>query len=271
MISRRTLLSMPATFVAAQSILEIPPAAPGVRIAYGADEFQFGELYLPDGRGPHAVAIVIHGGYWRARYDLRHIGHFCVGLTKAGIAAWSLEYRRLGNAGGGFPGTLEDVRRGAVHLEEIARERSLDMKRVVATGHSAGGHLVLWLAKQKAPPLRGVVPLAPVSDLRRAWELKLSSNVTEDFLGGSPDKVPERYRAASPMEMLPLGLKQRVFHGDRDDVVPPAMSRTYAAAARKSGDDCTLTEPEGVGHFELIDPRTAAWGQVRSAIEKLVE
>jgi acetyl esterase/lipase len=270
MITRRMLLGVPAC-VAAQGILDLPPAPPGVRIAYGADEFQFGELYLPEGRGPHPVAIVIHGGYWRARYDLRHIGHFCVGLTKAGIAAWSLEYRRLGNAGGGFPGTLEDVRQGAAHLYRIARERSLDMKRVVATGHSAGGHLVLWLAKQKTAPLRGVVPLAPVSDLRRAWELKLSSNVTEDFLGGSPEKVPERYRAASPMEMLPLGLKQRLFHGDRDEVVPPAMSRAYVAAARKSGDDCTLTELEGAGHFELIDPRTAAWGEVRSAIEKLVE
>ena len=92
-----------------------------------------------------------------------------------------------------------------------------------------------------------------------------------DFLGGSPEKVPERYRAASPVELVPLGVRQRVFHGDRDDVVPPAMSRAYVAAARKSGDDCTLTEPEGVGHFELIDPRTAVWGQVRGAIERLLE
>ena len=252
------------------SDLEIPPPATGVHIAYGANEFQFGELYLPEGRGPHRVAIVIHGGYWRAQYDLRQIGHFCLGLAKAGIAAWCLEYRRIGNEGGGFPGTLEDVRRGASLLEEIAQEHSLDTKRVLATGHSAGGHLALWLAKQGAVPLKGVVPLAPVADLRRAWELKLSSNVTEDFLGGSPEKVPERYRAASPVELVPLGVRQRVFHGDRDDVVPPAMSRAYVAAARKSGDDCTLTEPEGVGHFELIDPRTAVWGQVRRAIEKLL-
>jgi acetyl esterase/lipase len=270
-IPRRTLLSMPAAFAAAQSILEIPAAPAGLHIAYGANEFQFGELYLPERGGPHPVAIVIHGGYWRARYDLRHIGHFCVGLSKSGIAAWSLEYRRLGNEGGGFPGTFDDVRAGAAHLTRIAKEWRLDAGRTVAMGHSAGGHLALWLAKQRAVPLRGVVPLAPVSDLRRAWELKLSNNVTEDFLGGSPEKVPERYRAASPIEMLPLGFKQRVFHGDRDDVVPLSMSRSYLAAARKSGDDCTLTEPEGAGHFELIDPRTAAWRQVRSAIEKLVE
>ena len=210
--------------LAAQSILEIPPAAPGVPIAYGSGEFQFGELSMPEGKGPHPVAIVIHGGYWRARYDLRHIGHFCVALAKSGIAAWSLEYRRLGNEGGGFPGTFDDVRAGAAHLRKIAEEHSLDMKRVSATGHSAGGHLALWLAKQRVVPLRGVVPLAPVGDLRRAWELKLSGNVVDEFLGGSPDKVPERYRAASPIEMLPLGVKQRVIHGDRDDVVPPPIA-----------------------------------------------
>lgn len=269
MISRRVFFGLPAA-LAAQSILEIPAAPPGLHVAYGQDEFQFGELYAPEGKGPHAVAIVIHGGYWRARYDLRHVGHFCAALAKSGIAAWSLEYRRLGNAGGGFPGTFDDVRAGAMHLEKIAKERSWDMKRVVATGHSAGGHLVLWLAKQGALPLKGVVPLAPVSDLRGAWELKLSSNVVEEFLGGSPSAAPERYRAASPMEMAPLGVRQRVIHGDRDDVVPVAMSRAYVAAARARGDDATLTEPEGAGHFELIDPRTEAWGLVRDTIERLL-
>ena len=252
--------------LAAQSILEIPAAPPGLHIAYGGGAFQFGELYLPEGKGPHPVAIVIHGGYWRARYDLRHIGHFCAALAQEGVAAWSLEYRRIGNPGGGFPGTFDDVRAGAAHLEKIAKERALDLRRVIATGHSAGGHLALWLAKQGVAPMRGVVPLAPVADLRKAWDLKLSSNVVEDFLGGSPSEVPERYRASSPMEMIPLKAKQRVIHGDRDDVVPISMTRGYVKAARMSGDDATLTEPRGAGHFELIDPRTAAWDQVRDTI-----
>ena len=181
-----------------------------------------------------------------------------------------MEYRRLGNEGGGFPGTFDDVRAGASYLGRIAKEWKLDAGRMVATGHSAGGQVVLWLAKQRAMPLKGVVPLAPVADLRRAWELKLSGNVVADLLGGSPAEVPERYRAASPMEMVPLGVKQRVIHGDRDDVVPLSISREYVAAARKSGDDATLTEPTGAGHFELIDPRAAAWGQVRDTIEKLL-
>lgn len=270
MISRRLFLGTSAAGVA-QRILEIPPAAPGMHLAYGSGEFQFGELYLPSGKGPHPVAIVIHGGYWRAAYDLRHIGHFCAALAKSGIAAWSLEYRRIGNEGGGFPGTFDDVLSGARHLEKVAGEYALDLRRVAATGHSAGGHLVLWLAKQKAVALRGVVPLAPVSDLKKAWEWKLSNNATEQLLGGSPGSVPERYKNCSPMEMLPLGTKQRLIHGDRDDVVPPSMSRSYVAAARRSGDDCVLIEPAGAGHFELIDPQSSAWPVVREAIGKLVE
>jgi quercetin dioxygenase-like cupin family protein/pimeloyl-ACP methyl ester carboxylesterase len=255
------VLDWPVGLVA-QSILDIPAAQPGVHIAYGAINFSSANCICP-----HPLAIVVHGGYWRARYDLRHIGHFCVALAKAEIATWSLEYRRLGNAGGGFPGPLEDVPAGAVDLQRIAAERNLDLRRVVGTGHSAGGQLVLWLAKQQTVALRGVVPLAPVADLRRAWELRLSSDLVAEFLGGSPGRV-DRYWAASPIEMVPLGVKQRVIHGDRDDVVPLSISREYVMAARKSGDEATLTEVEGTGHFELIDPRTAAWGRVRDTIEK---
>src|SRR5436309_894025 len=157
---------------AAQSILELRPPPPGDRIAYGPGEFQFGELRVPEGAGPHPVVIVIHGGYWRAAYGLDHIGHFCTALTKAGLATWSLEYRRVGNPGGGWPGTFDDIKNGASRLAQIATVRKLDLSRIIATGHSAGGHLVLWLAGQSAVKLRGVVPLAPVADLRRAYELQ---------------------------------------------------------------------------------------------------
>jgi acetyl esterase/lipase len=255
----------------AQSILDLPPPPAGEHIAYGPGEFQFGELRVPSGPGPHPVAIVIHGGYWRAAYDLKHIGHLCEALTRAGMAAWSLEYRRLGNPGGGWPGTFDDVKAGAAHLTTIARAKGIDLNRVIAMGHSAGGQLALWLGRQNALALRGVVALAPVADLRRAWELKLSNNVVEELLGGSPDEVPERYRSASPMEMLPLGVRQRIMHGDRDNVVPVSISRGYVAAARKAGDDATLTEPPGAGHFELIDPKSQAWGAVRERALALVK
>jgi acetyl esterase/lipase len=257
--------------LSAQSILDLPPPPPGERIAYGPGEFQFGELRVPSGAGPHPVAIVIHGGYWRAAYDLKHIGHLCQALTQAGMATWSLEYRRLGNPGGGWPGTFDDVKAGAGHVVKIAKAKAIDLSRAIAMGHSAGGQLALWLCKQNAIALRGVVALAPVADLRRAWELKLSGNVVDELLGGSPDKVPERYRAASPIEMVPLGVRQRVIHGAADDVVPVSISRGYSAAARKAGDDATLTEPPGAGHFELIDPRSQAWGAVREKALALVK
>jgi acetyl esterase/lipase len=267
MPTRRMFLTVPLT-LAAQSILDLPPAPAGERIAYGADQFQFGELRVPSGSGPHPVAIVIHGGYWRAAYDLAHLGHFCEALKREGIATWSLEYRRLGNRGGGFPGTFDDVAAGAAHLKKIAAAHNLDLDRVVATGHSAGGQLALWLAKQRVVDLKRVIPLAPVADLRRAFELHLSDSVVADLLGGSPAKVPDRYRSTSPIELVPLGVEQRVIHGVRDDIVPISISRDYAAAARSHGDDATLTEIPGAGHFELIDPRSSAWDVVKKAVAR---
>lgn len=274
MPTRRMFLSMPLAApvtLAAQSILDFAPPPAGARIAYGADQFQFGELRVPGGTGPHPVAIVVHGGYWRARYDLKHIGHLCQELAREGIATWSLEYRRIGNRGGGWPGTLDDVRDGGAFLQKMTRRGELDLQRIAAIGHSAGGQLVLWLAKQNAIALRGVVPLAPVADLRRAWELKLSDTVVADFLGGSPSKVPDRYRSASPVEMVPLGVKQRLIHGVNDEVVPLEISRTYTAAAKHAGDDAKLIEIPGAGHFDLIDPRSSAWPVVRKTVLDLLK
>jgi len=252
------------------SMQDVPPAPPATQIAYSRGEFQVGDLRVPSGRGPHPVAIVIHGGYWRARYDLKEVEHLCEAVTRQGLATWSLEYRRIGNPGGGWPGTFDDVRTGAAHLEKIATERSLDLKRVVAMGHSAGGHLVLWLAKQNAIALRGIVALAPVADLRRAWELKLSDTVVADLLGGSPQDLSDRYQSASPIELVPLGVAQRVLHGTNDDVVPLEISRRYVAAAKESGDDSKLIEVAGAGHFELIDPQSSAWPVVKEAVLELI-
>ena len=255
---------------ASQNILELAPPPPGDKIAYGTGEFQFGELRIPESAGPHPVVIVIHGGYWRAAYGLDHIGHFCTALTKTGLATWSLEYRRVGNPGGGWPGTFDDIRNGAKHLGQMAAARKLDLKRVIATGHSAGGHLVLWLAGQSAVELRGVVPLAPVADLRRPYEMQLGSGAVAALLGGSPKERPERYQAASPADLLPLKVRQRIVHGVDDNIVPISISREYVVGARAKGDDATLRELAGMGHFEPIDPRSAAWPIVRGAAQELI-
>jgi acetyl esterase/lipase len=251
-------------------ILDLAPPPADARIAYGAAPQQFGDLRVPKGAGPHPVVIVIHGGFWRAAYSLDHIGHLCAALTRAGFATWSLEYRRIGDPGGGWPGTGEDVVSGAVYLRKLAERYPLDLSRVVVAGHSAGGHLALWLAAQHKISLRGVVSLAGVADLRRAWELGLSDGVVGELLGGSPEQVPERYKQASPIELVPLGVPQRSLHGTRDDTVPIEIGWRYQKAAAAAGDDARLIELPGAGHFELIDPRSREWAAVERAIRELL-
>jgi len=256
----------------AQSILQLPMPTGGERIPYGSDPLQFGELRLPEGNGPFPVAIVIHGGFWRAAYNLDHISHLCVDLNKAGVATWSLEYRRIGNAGGGWPGTFDDVAAGVNHLRAIAAKHKLDIERVVIMGHSAGGHLALWMGAQKNTiPLRGIVSLAGVADLQKAFDLKLSNNVVADLLGGTPTSVPDRYRLGSPSALLPLRVKQRLIHGTLDANVPFDISKDYVASAKSRGDDAELITLDGARHFELIDPRTREFETVRKTTLDLLK
>lgn len=263
-MTRRTLVgaAVIAPFAMSQDILQIPPPKADARIPYGRDMYQFGDLRLPAGAGPHPLVIFIHGGFWRSAYDLTHAGHICAALTRAGAITWSIEYRRIGNAGGGWPGTFEDVLHGAEHVRTLRAKYPIDLERAVAAGHSAGGHLALWLAAQRAVDLRGVVPLAAVSDLRRAWTQQLSGGVVAQLLGGTPDRVSSRYAAASPIELLPISVPQRVVHGTNDDIVPYEMSERFAKASHNA----KLVPLKGAGHFELIDPRAKEWPAVQKNI-----
>jgi acetyl esterase/lipase len=261
-----------------EEILDRPATPADARIAYGDDPYQFGELRLPTGDGPHPVVVYVHGGYWRARYDLTHAGHACAALTARGLATWNLEYRRLGNVGGGWPGTFLDVAAGADFVRELATRYPLDLARVVVVGHSAGGQLACWLAARPRLPttsllytpnpqaVRAAVALAGVLDLARAWELRLSANVTEELLGGAPREVPERYASSSPLALLPLGVPQTLLHGTADDSVPYELSQRYAAEAKRLGDDVTLLTLPGTGHFEVIAPTSAEWPTVARAV-----
>ena len=263
-----------------RDILEIPAPPADARLAYGPDPLHFGDLRLPSGPGPHPVAVVIHGGFWRARYDLEHIGHLCAALTVAGLATWNVEYRRIGNSGGGYPGTFLDLGQAVDYLRELAPAHGLDLGRVVAVGHSAGGHLALWAAgRPRVPPgdllwctsplpLRGAVALAGVVDLRRAWELRLSDNVVETFIGGPPDRYPERYRAGSPIELVPLGVPHALVHGTADENVPYEISERYQAAATAAGDDARLVALPEADHFVVIDPRAREWPEIEAAIAR---
>ena len=249
-------------------ILQLSPPPANARLAYGSNPLQFGDLRLPRGEGRHPVAVVIHGGFWRAAYNLDHIGHLCAALTAVGLATWNLEYRRMGNIGGGWPGSFEDTLRGADHVSALAEKYPLDAKRTITVGHSAGGHLALLLAAQQR--VRGVVSLAGIADLRRAWELGLSNNAVASFLGGSPQEVPDHYKQASPLERLPLGVPQRLVHGMKDDVVPLEISENYVRAAKAAGDDANLVTLVGSGHLELIDPRSGEWPVIQQTVLSLL-
>jgi acetyl esterase/lipase len=259
---------------------------PPTRISYGPEPLQFGELYLPAERpGPHPTVILIHGGFWRNQYGLELVDGLAADLTTRGLAVWNIEYRRVGDPGGGWPNTLLDVAAAADHLRALAPGLALDLARVVATGHSAGGQLALWLAGRPriptesnvasqeghAPlPLAGVISLAGVVDLVLSWRLNLGDDAVGDLLGGTPTEAPERYAAASPAALLPLGVPQALVHGTADARVPLRVSQDYALAALAAGDQVDLIELEGVDHMTLIDPRSAAWTRAIAALEDVL-
>jgi acetyl esterase/lipase len=231
------------------------------------------------------VAVVLHGGFWLARYGLDLMDALAAALTADGWATWNVEYRRLGDPGGGWPGTLLDTALAADHLRRLAGPHRLDLGRVAALGHSAGGHLALWLAARPRLPPRSplhtaeplaislVVSLAGVADLRQAWRLRLGGGVVKTLLGGTPEEVPDRYDAASPAALLPLGRKVRqvLVHGGRDTIVPAVVSRDYQRAAAARGDVAELVELLDAGHFEVIDPADRAWQRIRQVMARAKE
>ena len=211
---------------------------------YGDDPSHVAELFEPRGAAV-GTAVVLHGGFWRSRYDRHLMDDVCADLARRGWAAWNVEYRRLG-AGGGWPATGADV---AAAVEILAGADA------VAVGHSAGGHLALWAAAQGL--VRAAVGQAAVSNLREGLRLGLSGGVVEELLADAADVA-----SASPAERLPLGVPQLLVHGEDDAIVPLSMSRDYFEAARAAGDRAELVALPGVGHFEHLDPATEAWAAV---------
>jgi acetyl esterase/lipase len=256
------------TRVSADILTDAPPAEADVRVPYGPEPLQFGDLRLPAGDGPHPVAVVVHGGYWQAIYNLTHAGHLCVDLARHGIASWNVEYRRLGDPGGGWRGTFDDVLLAVDHLTELARAYPLDLGRVVVVGHAAGGQLALWAAPRTRVRLRGVVSLAGVVDLHTLDRVGADRGIARRLLGGAPGEVPERWHEASPREQLPWPVPTVLVCGTED--VHWGPNEATAAAAGDAGGDVELVALPGAGHFELVDPAAAEWRTVRARLQSLL-
>ena len=257
------------------------PAVPAdQRLRYGPEPDQFGDLYLPPAPGPHPTVVLLHGGCWRAAYDLTPLGRLCDALRREGLAVWSLAYRRLGT-GGGWPTTFDDVAAGTDFLRTLAEHIDLDLSRVITVGHSAGGHLALWLAgRHRLPPqsrlfranplpVTGVVALAGIPDLAAGIRWRICGDACQALMGASPDEAPERYRQASPVDLLPFGVPQRHIVGAHDEIVPVAYLEAHVALA-KQHDSVTLEVLPSAGHFELVDPRTVAWSTVQRTVLTLL-
>ena len=264
-------------------ILTRPPPPFDEHIRYGPEPQHFAELRFPDGRRPFPFLFVVHGGFWQSEYDLLHTGHLCAALTSKGVITCNLEYRRLGDSGGGWPGTFQDITLAADHiLETISSDPRVDATRTAVLGHSAGGHLALWLVSRHRIPnasqihgaqkyrLVRAVSLAGVCDLRTAWKQQLGNGVVARLMAGKPDQYPDRYDAGSPIELLPNGTRQVLIHGSADNVVPVSQSEKFVERAKQLGEHPTLVKLDGIGHFELIDPESGAWAAVVGAVMPLL-
>jgi len=264
------------------------PARPGTNIPYGASAAKFGELRMPDakrhGKGPYPVMILVHGGCWLAEYDYGYFTRLAAWITEQGWATWNIEYRRLGD-GGGWPNTFMDVGEAADALVLIAKSDRIDLKRVYAAGHSAGGQLALWLASRARLPndselartepikIRGVLGLAAITDLAsyRVGAADSCNASVDQLLGGTPETVARRYAETSPLARLPLGVPQVFVQGELDPIVPAAGVRAYAEAASKAGDAVTLLPLPGAGHFEPAVPHPASEAALRQALQILLK
>lgn len=211
------------------------------------------------------MVVLLHGGFWHRPWGLDLMSGVARDLAGAGLAVWNLEYRRVGEPGGGWPGTFDEIRAGFDALARLPEAAGLDLSSVAAAGHSAGGHLVLWLAAERGPGSPGPVALsratglAAVTDLRAAWQRDVGGSAVEALLGGPPHRHSDRYSLASPIERLPTGAGVLLVHGERDRVVPADFSRLYAEQGQRAGDEVSLLVVPRTGHMDVIDPRSRAW------------
>jgi len=259
-------------------LLDQPRPQPDRTITYGKDALQLVDLWLPKGEGPHPAVVMIHGGCWQTEIATRDIMNYIADdLRKDGIAVWNVEYRGV-DRGGGYPGTYLDVGAAADLLAAEAKALNLDLTHTIAIGHSAGGHLALWLAARQAlpegEPLRGAKPLridtaisqAGIADLRAAMKRTghaCGTDAPTRMAGG-------KFALTSPPDM-PVGTAQQIqFHTDKDRIAPPAYAETYATDMKKRGVTVENHVHGPEGHVELIAPTSRSWAAQKARIKQLL-
>ncbi len=253
MPSRRSLASLDG----------LPARAPDAVCRYAAHDDGLVDVHLPERMdGPVPLVVLLHGGFWRQAFDRRHTRPMATALAADGLVVATPEYRRVGGAGG-WPATTDDVDAAVGAIPALLEGLGVATHGMTLLGHSAGGHLALWVAGQ-AHAVDRVVGLAPVGDLRAAARAGLGDGATQAFLGGEPEEVPERYDAADPA--LRLGTAPAcdivVVHGTDDDRVPLSNSEGLVAAHPF----VDLRVVDGADHFDVIDPTSTTWSVVRSAV-----
>ncbi|UGS38430.1 alpha/beta hydrolase [Capillimicrobium parvum] len=245
-------------------------------VPYGPQRDQVGDLRLPASVAKAVpVAVLLHGGFWRERWERDTIEPLAIDLARRGFATWNLEYRRVGRVGGGWPSVRDDVAAGIDHLADLAGRHPLDLDRVVFVGHSAGGQLALWAVRRlgldRPPAVRAglVVSLAGIADVAECARRGLGegADAAADLMGSPPGACPDAYAEASPRAALPLGVAQLVVQGERE-ATPDLMdlNATYVRAAQRAGDDVELLLRPEADHFDLVDPRSLAWCETAARV-----
>lgn len=255
-----------------------PKPTPDATVAYGPDRMQKVDVWLPKGRGPHPVVLMVHGGCWQTSIADRGLMNWVAADLRAdGIAVWNIDYRGVDRAGGGYPGTFRDAATAADQLLAHAKEYRLDTRRIVAVGHSAGGHLALWLAAR--PRLPANSPLRTPEPLRIDHVVSLGGLPDLEATAASPDNGcgtavvaklvgdrPDPYADTSVPRLLPLGVPQDLVNGREDRIIPYRMATDYVARARAAGDRATLHTVADTGHVELVAPETPAWAEAKRLV-----
>ncbi len=266
-----------------QDYLALQGPDPDRHVVYGSAPSQFAELFRPKGDGPFPVVVLIHGGCWTVQFGgITQMRNLAGALVAQGIAVWNVEYRRYDEEGGGYPGMYQDVATAVDRLKAEAKANRLDLTRIVAVGHSAGGHLAQWAASrhrlpQWSPawtkePLRipAVVSLGGLADLRnQAALIQSSCDRSTAQLAGRPTAArPDVFADTSPAEMLPAGIRTVLIHGQHDSIAPLAVGEDYARRARAAGDAADVIELPGGSHYDEVAASSPSWKIVNREIRK---